>query len=234
MYGTFTSRACQATFPNPTRGRRLHATRRRKRWASPTRQGTRCMDAQSLALWMHRNNVHRFFFCPECGIPTATPEELGPHIERHRPPEEPSDEAPLLCAKGCGRLFSPFGKGKRPPSLREHEAICDGKPPLTASYDSRPKLDPVSCMQIAVTIGREAAGKIAARYIRTGILLTKSHDPSADETLVRWLLYGHLDKPAQSIVDRGSSLGDANPIRIKDVLPFSPVNRKTCRTKQQG
>lgn len=74
--------------------------------------------------------------CPECGERFAELEQLAPHLERHREvlPADAFRRGELrgrVCAKGCGRWL-PW-RARRDtvkPEWRDHEQICDGKPPL--------------------------------------------------------------------------------------------------------
>ena len=65
--------------------------------------------------------------CPECPAEFKTPEELAPHLERHRPVVEPRKirRAPeVACPKECGRSFT--SRQER----SEHFLICDGSRPF--------------------------------------------------------------------------------------------------------
>ena len=69
----------------------------------------------------------RPYGCPECAAEYATPAELAPHLERHRPLMEPRKirRAPdVPCPKGCGRSFT--SRQER----TEHLVLCDGSPPF--------------------------------------------------------------------------------------------------------
>jgi hypothetical protein len=72
-------------------------------------------------------------FCPECGELFPRAEDLGPHLERHRPVDGPEFSLrgklrSVHCPKGCGRWFVIQRGG--PKELRQHERLCDGSPPL--------------------------------------------------------------------------------------------------------
>jgi hypothetical protein len=79
-----------------------------------------------------RERVHKpVYICPECQQVCADAEELGPHIERHRPVEAPrfterGRPATDPCKKGCGRHFPKNDQYEN----RRHEKLCDGSPPL--------------------------------------------------------------------------------------------------------
>lgn len=67
--------------------------------------------------------------CPECGHEEKTFEEMGAHLERHRPVEgaQVSRRGKRLtkpCPRGCGREFP------KPGPLKEHVALCDGSAPI--------------------------------------------------------------------------------------------------------
>lgn len=78
------------------------------------------------------------FACPEDGCIAVyqTPEELGSHLERHRP--QPKDKGPedtglyYPCGGGCGRWFRVKSRASlmKPAALLDHEKLCDGREPI--------------------------------------------------------------------------------------------------------
>lgn len=152
------------------------------------------MTPEGLAYFLHKNHLYRFFVCPECGHVAKTSENLGTHIERHRPPDSLDGKKTRFCPKGCGRSFRFNYRKGEPISYREHAKLCDGRPPLAEGPYPSPKIaiDFLSCLQIAVRLARMEKGQIKSRGGRPR-LGPKSGpgDPTARQALVRWFLHGN-------------------------------------------
>lgn len=80
---------------------------------------------------LHEEEAGGPYICPECPVMYATPEELGPHIERHRPVEgalfnQIGEMISRPCPQGCGRFFA---RGRKL-DFHAHVKNCDGSRPL--------------------------------------------------------------------------------------------------------
>jgi hypothetical protein len=87
-----------------------------------------------------RDTFPRVYQCPECTHEEPTPELLGSHLERHRE-VVPAGDTLHPCAKGCGRHF-PRGYNGGGRDKHNHEAICDGRPPLTVEAEEPEAIEP--------------------------------------------------------------------------------------------
>jgi hypothetical protein len=80
----------------------------------------------------------KLFPCSECDFMTEDLGQLGEHLEAHRevtaptPPTTRGKPTSAPCSKGCGRHF-PFKHGRADREQRQHEQICDGRPPIVAA-----------------------------------------------------------------------------------------------------
>jgi hypothetical protein len=88
---------------------------------------------------LHVKDVPKVYFCPECVEQFETPQELGPHLERHYDPVpvgQPrktrgvSRRSPRYCPQGCGRLFS---KNVDQYDFKSHVTMCDGQAPIAGT-----------------------------------------------------------------------------------------------------
>ncbi len=79
------------------------------------------------------------FVCPECPERFEKPEDLGPHLERHReitkaaPPSPRGKPRSFPCPKDCGRHF-PKLTGE---DFRAHYKLCDGSVPIALVIEKK-------------------------------------------------------------------------------------------------
>ena len=90
-----------------------------------------------------KEREEKVYICPECPQWFEVPEDLGPHLERHRPMTAPvfsirGKPRSVACPKECGRYFIKKGNrdGALPLLLAEHILLCDGSLPLVDEIGS--------------------------------------------------------------------------------------------------
>ena len=107
------------------------------------------------------------FYCPECLCHFDDADELGPHIERHRPFEtaEEADRGKgcVACPKGCGRFFGLAQKRNVPMDLYEHVRLCEGLLPLEESGNERQEAEAYRVIGVTGEFARRENGRAVVK-----------------------------------------------------------------------